>query len=286
MITVHIHHDSIGAACTDWRNPFKNRMNKNKAEHYCMNPDVRAKWYGDRVNAPDCLEMAQTKGYAKGLKKFEEFHAKLSAKLPRALGIKRTKTRAELGNEFDYHAMLKGNNDKAWTSSTRALKRGNGIVRLCVDIGGNASKDATRLSWRGIAGITLSEILRSAGYSVELVACFAVSNPHWNSRKKDLTVIFSCTVKPRNATPDLGQLAATVGFGGFFRTVGFAGIVRACDTADVMADSGLGHYRDVSGIMPVDGRVMQLFVPENVYGEREAREWIEQSIQLLQGDRA
>lgn len=284
MTTVHVHYDTIGAACADWQQPFQLADNKGKAAHYCTQAERRSQWFGENVSAQECIDMALFKGYPKGQKTFEDFHATLSAKLPRALGIKRVKTRREMGDHLDYHAMLKGNHDKAWESSTRGLKRGSGILHLCVDIGGNAGTDATRLAWRGIAGITLAEIMRKAGYAVEIVACFAVNSPSY-SNKLD-TAIVSCTVKPKNAAPDLGQLAATVGFAGFFRTAGFAGIVRACDNVKAVASSGLGHYVQVSGVLPVDGRVNQLFVPEEVYGADKAREWITQAIELLQGDRA
>lgn len=282
----HVHFASITEMVADINQPWQKSMNETLARSYVQSSDVRASWYGAPCNAQQVVRMASVEGNANGERVMLAFHEQIAQQLPRALGIARMKRRGEMGDELDIHTTLRGAHDKAWTTSFRAIKRGSGILRLCVDIGGNCSQDADDLQWRGMAGAALAEVMRRAGYSVEIVACFSVTNPSKTRGADGRDVIVSCVVKPRTALPDFGSLAATVGLSGFFRTLGFAAIVRGCDNARQLADSSLGHYLDVSGVLPADPKVTTLFVPSNVMNEASAVEWVKQTVQLLQGARS
>ena len=238
------------------------------------------RWYGIEGGAPAVLK-ALVSGYPAGERKVEAFRNEIVASLPRALGHHRAKQRGEFGDELDIHSVYRGALDKAWTSSVRRIRKGTGVLRLVVDIGGNAHTSANELQWRGVAGMSLAEVMSKAGYSVEIVAAQAVADP-----AKQINTIMSCVIKPRSSQVDKGLLAATVCLPGFFRVLGFASIVRNCDNAGLIADGGLGHYLAVSGLLPVPDKVTQLCVPGEVMDKNSALNFVRESVTLLQGARA
>lgn len=230
--------------------------------------------------AAQALDMLTT-GNPDGEAVVRSFHDRMAASLPRAEGHTRTKRRGAMGDELDIHTVYRGACDRAWTSSSRTVKRGSGILRLVIDIAANACTDADSLRWRGIAGLALSEVMSKAGYSVEIIAAFAVQN--YTGRRASRRMTCSTVVKPRTSQADLGLLAATVALPAFFRTLGFAAICVEADRNKSTVDDGLGQYLDVSGVLPVPDKVTQLFVDGAVMSEQTAVNWVRQSVQLLQG---
>ena len=276
---VDVFFPSVQAALADMNAPHAIGFNASKVRDYQTKHWDNNRWLGFPGSFADikqCLE----NGYADGERDIVAFHDKVKATLPRALGHNRAKRKAETGDELDYHAMLRGCNDRAWTQSHRAIRKDSGILRLVADIGANAHTGAHELRWRGVAAVALTHIMVKAGYSVEVVAAFAVSNP---DVLDSMTATVSTVVKPRTTAIDTGLLAATVALSGFFRTVGFAGIVRACDMVGKAADNDLGHYLDVSGVLPVPDKVTQLFVAGDVCNEASAVQWTRDAVTLLQG---
>jgi hypothetical protein len=220
-------------------------------------------------------------GYPEGEMTIRAFHDKITADLPRALGHNRTRIRGVSGDELDIHTMNNGAFDKAWSTSARRIKKGSGILRLCVDVCANGSADAYSLRWRGIAGLALAEVMIRAGYSVEIVAALAVSN--FTRGQDHFNMTATIVVKPRTSQADYGMLAATVALPAFFRTLGFCAIARAADNIKKSVEDGLGQYLDVSRVLPVPDKITQLFVPAEVTSEANAVKWVKQSITLLQG---
>ena len=275
-----VHYASVADMVRETGTVYKSERNAEIAEKFKTKDDQA--WYGIS-GGMDAVKRAILVGFPDGERAVSAFRDKLHDKLPRALGHVRAKVRKDLGDELDYHAMLKGSTDKAWTASTRQIKRGSGVLRIVVDIGANAHTSASALRWRGVAGAALCETMRKAGYSLEIVAAFGIEDADVNG---SLSEAISVTIKPRNAPLDNGLLAATVCLPGFFRTVGFCAIVRACDNANKAVDSGLGHYLDVSGVLPVPDKVTQIFVPGKVASEEEALNWVKDTVTLLQGARA
>ena len=275
-----IHYASVADMVRETDAAYKSERNAKIAEKFRTREDQA--WHGI-AGGMDAVKRAILEGFPEGERTVSAFRDKLHDKLPRALGHARAKVRKDLGDELDYHAMLKGNTDRAWTASTRQIRRGSGVLRIVVDIGANAHTSAERLRWRGVAGAALCETMRKAGYSLEIVAAFGIEEADVDDT---MNQAISVTIKPRNAPLDNGLLAATVCLPGFFRTVGLCAIVRACDDADKAVDSGLGHYLDVSGVLPVPDKVTQIFVPGNVASEEEALNWVRDTVTLLQGARA
>lgn len=277
---VLVHYESVAEMVAEMDKPYASERNGNIAAKFNLRYDYR--WHGIEGGLY-AVKRAIVEGFPEGESTVSEFRDKLHDKLPRALGHARAKVRRDMGDELDYHAMLKGNNDRAWTASTRQIKRGSGVLRIVVDIGANSHTSASALRWRGVAGAALCEIMREAGYSLEIVAGYGIEDADAGDT---MNLGVSVVIKPRNAPIDNGLLAATVCLPGFFRTVGFSAIVRAADNAGKQCDSGLGHYLDISGILPVPDKVTQIFVPGDVASEEDALKWVKDTVTLLQGARA
>lgn len=274
---VHHHYANVSELRHEAAQPMKRQRNENRRVKY-MNSE-NSSWLGIDGGARAAIA-ALTDGYPAGESAVRAFHEQIKVDLPRAEGHHRAKMRGSFGDEVDVHAVNRGQLDRAWTSSTRAVRKGSGVLRLVVDIGANGRTRADELRWRGIAGLSLSEVMGRAGYSVEIVASFAVQDI---CRASNPRVMVSCVVKPRSTQADYGLLAATVALPAFFRVLGFTSIIRAADRQDVDVDDGLGHYLDISGVLPVPDKVTQMFVPQHVISESTAAEWIRQTVKLLQG---
>ena len=262
--------------------PWNEKSNKKLATSH-MERDNGASWHGIDGGAKAVVACVEN-GYDIGEKAIREFSEAIKAALPRAVGVNRVKVKGDSGDDLDVHAVNRGDFSRAWTSSKRRVRTGSTSLRLCIDIGANASMNADALQWRGIAGLALAEIMTKAGYNVEIIACCAIRD-HWVGSDNEATT-FSVVVKDRNARPDLGLLAATVALPGFFRSYGFAALIRSADDMKQKANSGLGRYLDVSGVLPVPERMTQLFVQGTVHDRASAIDWVKQSVTLLQGARA
>lgn len=273
---IHVSYPSVASLFAMIEQPCKNPKNAALIKVHVKTRKEGDSWYGAGLTTAAQTMAAIREGYPQGEAQVRAFHDKIAATLPRAIGHHRTIVRGDMGDHLDIHAVNSGRVDRAWTSSKRRLKKGSGILRLCIDLGANGNISAKDIQWRGVAGIALSEIMGKAGYSVEIVGCFAISET-----PADMTI--SVTLKPRTSQPDFGLLAATACLPGFFRTLGFAAIIRENDNQKRRAGNGLGQYADVSGLLPVPERVTQLFVPGTIRNEATATEWINQTIKLLQG---
>ena len=280
------HFDSIAAMAVDLSAPFTGpeaSTNASMSRRHTVGATLGASWYGVDVSSDQLRKMATVDGYPKGGDSMRGFHERVAARLPRALGFMRTKRKGDQGDELDYHAVLRGASDRAWTKSSRTIKAGSGVLRLCVDIAGNCSHSADALRWRGIAGASLAEVMRKAGYSVEIQAVLATACPDIHSSINTYT---SVVVKSRKSAVDFDQLAATIGLTGFFRTFGFHSIIRGCDIAGKCADSDLGYYLSAESVAPLDPKITTLFISPDVMSEQTAVDWVARSVKLLQGAKA
>ncbi|MEN6407866.1 MAG: hypothetical protein ABFC77_15540 [Thermoguttaceae bacterium] len=276
-----LHFDSLSACVDDTRRPFNRATNTRRFNSTVVNRRDDSSWFGVEGGSPAVANMVEFTGYPEGGRMISAMSDSLQATLPPALGIRRKKRRADSGDEYDIHSAMRGAHDRAWTQSHRELRHGLGVVRIIVDICGDAAKRANALQWRGVAGITLCTMLRQAGYSVEIVAALGVINAF-----KQETLLWTCIVNSRHGSVDIDSLAAVLALPGFFRTYGFAGIIRAADNFKSDAADGLGYPVPVSNIYEPRGDCIELIVPNEVLDEDKARDWINESIALLQGDTA
>ena len=275
-----IHFGSVHEAIADINRPWNIEKNLERASG-CLNKDRShgKSWYG--LPSLELTKAAIRDGYPEGAQRVEAMTAQLAAHLPRALGHNRQKRRGEFGDELDIHTMLRGAHDKAWTFASRQVRRGSGIVRIAVDICATCKTSADALAWRGVAGLTLANILKRAGYSCEIVAAWAVRNVVGN-----LDCSGTLTVKPRSSQGDAGLLAATLTLPGFFRTVIFSAIIRTADNEQEIANRSLGYPVPAESRIPCPDKAMQIFVPASVLSEKSALDWLKSAVELMQGAKA
>lgn len=275
--THYQHFASLSAMSAAVDHPLARQTNKRVSDNF-MKQHGRD-WYGMAGGFKEVEATIKAANVKDSIKLVENFMAALSAKLPRAEGIRRQIRRGDSGDDIDIHAVNRGNMDRAWTSSRRTVKRGTGLLRIVVDVGGNSITNAERLAWRGVAGAALAGVTSKAGYAVEIVAGFAI-----RKFKRDGSMLVSTTViKPYNAAANTALVASTVCLSGYLRTLGFKAIVKAADDDDADADDSLGHAIALDGVLPASPKVAQIVVSARVRDESSARAWIEQNIQLLGG---
>ena len=276
----HQHFASVDelSSAVSAKDSFTNPENFQKAKMYAFeNRDRDADWFG--VNGANAVHRARVEGNESLEQLIESFYGRIKAKLPKAKSCQRVRRRGAMGDEVDVHAMLRGNFDRAWSTTARDFKRGNAAIRIVVDVGGNAGVSADTLRWRGVAGLSLAKVLQDAGYSVEVVAAFACENFTIREEDHQTTTI---VVKPRSVRFNLKFLAATVALSGFFRTLGFAALALTADKLGTTTVKHMGRSVSVEEHLPVPSNVTQLAVSHAVDSERSALEWIEEAIKLIQ----
>jgi hypothetical protein len=275
-MTAHIHYSSIAACKADLTQPWKISSNKERAENYITKNHGDFGWYG--VPSLDDFHNALANGHAEGLKAIENMLEQVNAKLPRAVGIGRKIVRGDQGDELDIDAVNRGDVSRAWTSRRRLIKRGRSAVRIVCDIAGNSTVSAESLRWRGVAAMTLAEIMTKAGYKTEIVAGFFVMKCAKNVHE----VITTITVKAIGTHPDKGLLSTALCLSGFFRTWGFVSIIRHADNAGKQISDGLGRSGKLANVLPPDERFSQIVVDHDVKDMQSCIEWIVSAVTMLQ----
>jgi len=253
----------------------KIEANASTRNHCIRNGGGRVDWYG--LDSLEAVETALRDGWQDGGEQIESLYDKFKAKLPRAIDIRRKRTRSEIGDSLDILAVYSGRFDKAWETTKRGLKHGTSLVRIVVDVGGHAGMKPEQLRNRGVAALALSRIITKAGYSCEIVAALGINEAGRGVKQ----ICISATVKPRHANVDSRTLAATLALSGFFRTVGFRAIVMAADAQGKACESSLGYPLAVDSILDVEqGRVLQVITPA-LNTLEDAEQWIKDSLALF-----
>jgi hypothetical protein len=202
----------------------------------------------------------------------------LDSSIPMAQGIKRTLVRSDAGDEYDIHAANAGRFDQAWESRKRRIRTAPSTVRIVADIGGNRHTAPEQLQWRGFAAALLAHKLTDAGYNVEIVGAFCVSNSWADSD----ALLFQTVVKPSSSSLDLDLLSSTIMSPAFFRASGLCAIVHAADDAKKNVRTALGYALAVDEFMPPDESVSQLIIPATVDSESKCIKWVTDSITMLE----
>jgi hypothetical protein len=236
-------------------------------------------WYG--VESLDKVKECLVKGYPEGAALVDSLYESIAPSLPRAIEFRRKRVRGEQGDALDIHAVNRGALDKAWETTRRRPHHGSGIIRIAVDICGNAHVNADKLRWRGVASLALSRAMSKAGYSVEIVAGQSGANAFEGHPSVHGTI--TVTVKPRYAAIDTATIAASVCLPGFFRYLGFASIIKQADDLGYAVECGLGRAEKLETLLPVPERVAQVVVPETVNDLASAKAWVVTAINMLQG---
>ena len=280
MATKLVRYESVSAIRAMVGLPCKREKHTKQIRGYCESTYDRETWHGMSGGAIAVMN-AMMIGFPEGEAKIDAMQAHMIGKLPKAVGIGRKLIRGMSGDELDIHAVNRGDTSRAWSSRQRLIKKGVSALKVIVDIAGNCNSSHDVLQWRGIAGVTLSEIMTKAGYSTEIVAAWAVRD-YLDGYRGSHVVGVECVVKARGVTADRGLLAATLCLTGFFRTVGFAAIARAADDEDKRCDTSLGTHIDAERVIPAVAGVTNIYVPASICDEQSAVEWIKSTVELLQ----
>jgi hypothetical protein len=279
---IHDHYPSVSsmfallAENREWKHGYNNQT---LIEHKKRNGGMN--WHGIVGGAAAVIDAVEN-GFPSGANRVAFMRDSISASLPRAVGVNRVRVRGTFGDDLDIHAINRGDFGTAWSTAKRRVKVSTSVVRIVIDICGNGEVNADTLAWRGVAGLSLAQIMQSAGYSVEIVGTMGTNRSAEGIGNLAITVL----LKAHGASVDIDLLAATTCLAGFFRLFGFAAIIAACDKRDKEVNYGLGQYLDPSGILPAPINTTQLFVQQSVINEASALAWVKQGVALLQGARA
>jgi len=151
---------------------------------------------------------------------------------------------------------------------------------IVANVSTNANKRGREVMMRGGAAAALTELMESAGYRIELWAGDVSSGAH-NNDPRGAKHHFS-TVRLKNASDPLDSSAlvnATSGW--YFRTIFFASEWVGKDGISIPVDFGLGRAGPIGKILPYITPDTQAIVSEDIWDERQAKDWIVDQIKHL-----
>jgi hypothetical protein len=278
-MTKTIHYRSVAELRAASERPLKLAKNREVWRNFVNRRVCSDDWYGEGVWTAQHCKQVIVAGWPVALTKMHEMAGKLSAHLPHAEGVARKIVRSDSRGRLDIHAVNSGRLSVAWVSKRRTVTRAPLPVQILVDIADHAGVNASNLLWRGVAAMTLSQLLQKAGYLVGIQAAIG-ANVYTPVRHEALVLI---DVKPIGQRLDMSTLSSTIGFPGFFRHFGFFTLVAAADSDGKPIHPKLGAKRDITALMTPSTQITQLIVPAKVISESTAREWLEECVRMLGG---
>lgn len=127
------------------------------------------------------------------------------------------------GDELDADRMMGGQLDSAWRSTERQVRVGtNTVLTVAVSWGINGSIPADQLFWSGAVAVALTDLLETAGYSIDLWAIDSVA--WWSDDRFAVTAI---DVKGPGEILRSDAVAALLSHPGIYRTLGLAATAQA-----------------------------------------------------------
>ena len=236
-------------------------------------------WLG--VASCEQVRAAVAEGWQDGIARVAALAEKVTD-IPTPRDVRRRPLRGASGSEFDCHAALRGEFDRAWTYRARVNTVAVRRVRLVAQIIDNAGTSASELFWRGAAVIQLAEILSASGYAVQIDAAFAVEMSFESPGARIKKMLDVITVKPLGAPLDLPNVASVICLAGFARIYGFAGIVLAGAEANRgrMVSQWLGSALSLDGVLEAPRGT---FITPRLNSAKSARDWIKAVLIDIQG---
>lgn len=177
------------------------------------------------------VERVVAEGWAEGRDRIMALRE--NVEVPALRSVRRRGVWADQGDHVDMPRVWSGQLDTAWRRTVRMGATGVRNVRIVVDCCANALTNASELQWRGIAALVAADALCEAGHNVEIVTAYK-GRPNLGGPKQ----MFAVTTKPATAPLDVGAVAATTAFTGFFRGIVFCALYRAYHNSE----PGLGSY--------------------------------------------
>lgn len=273
-----VHYRSVSELLNTSKTPMKLSKNREAWEHHKTarrDPD----WYGIAGTAADC-EKIIVAGWPVALDRMGTLSAHLSAKLPQAEGVARKIVRSDSRGRLDIHAVNSGRLSVAWVSKQRTVTRAPLPVQIIVDVADHAGVGSDSLLWRGVAAMTLSQMLQKAGYLVGIQAAVPVVT----NTKTPIDALVLVDVKPIGQRLDMTTLSSTIGFPGFFRSLGFFAVIKVADDCRQVIRNTIGAKINPTKLIEPSTQITQLIVPEKVTSEHTAREWLEECVNMLGGN--
>ena len=275
------HYHSVAELLSASDKPLKLAKNRAVWKYFQEKFEQGTDWYGVRGNAEDCRQVI-VNGWQVAIDRMSQLSAQLSANLPQAEGVARKIVRSDSRGRLDIHAVNSGRLSVAWVSKKRTVTRAPLPVQIIVDVCDHVGVNADVLAWRGVAAMTLSQMLQKAGYLVGIQAAIP-AQLHSASSRDGPEVLILVDVKPVGQRLDMATLSSTVGFPGFFRSFGFFALIAAGDSLIFSVDKSVGHKIDATQMIEPSMQITQMLVPAKVENERTAREWLEECVNLLGG---
>lgn len=200
-----------------WRGEFVAEQNKallSKHQSMYHLGDLGPRWYGGLTSPAEADKLA-IEGWPEGTAKVQAAMHGLSVPTPES--VRRVMQWSDVDGEANSDRYLTGD-DRFMRRSQRASRRGPRTITLWAEIGGNWKRSADELVWSAVQACTLTDILESAGYRVELNAVWPL---------KQLTTTHApgnTVIAVKEATDHLriDNVVAMLGHAGLLRTVGFA----------------------------------------------------------------
>lgn len=238
-----IHYPTFEALRDDRpKTTVNNQLDAQTMKHYASS----SSWFGPGLSrAEDLLPLAD-KGWdtlvAAVKRKAEDLVFKPDV-MPVAVttGMRRTRVRAEAGNELDIHRVYQGRTDVAWSSTRHELKKQRRrAVHIYVNIGGLGDVDAIDSQWRAAATYRICELFQRNGYTVEITVGATASEVF--PKKPGMLCHTSFTAKPSGMPLNLNRLAiqATMAW---HRVFNFH--ARCCNDKGYQVSSGFGWTRQM-----------------------------------------
>lgn len=238
-------------------------------------------WYGIDGTVADCRQII-VNGWQVAIDRMSQLSAQLSDNLPQAEGVARKTIRSDSRGRLDIHAVNTGRLSVAWVSKQRTVTRAPLPVQIIVNVCDHFGVSADALLWRGVAAMTLSQMLQKASYLVGIQAAVA-AQLHSASSRHGPEVLILVDVKPVGQRLDMVTLSSTVGFPGFFRSFGFFALIKAADDNRLKIRNNIGTKMNPTEVIEPSTQITQLIVPEKVNSESTAREWLEECVTMLGG---
>jgi hypothetical protein len=278
-MTKTIHYRSVAELLAASERPLKLAKNRTVWQSFVNRRVHSDDWYGEGVHSGQQCAQVVVAGWPVALTRMQEMVGKLSAHLPHAEGVARKIVRSDSRGRLDIHAVNTGRLSVAWVSKQRTVTRAPLPVQIIVDVCDHSGVGSRELLWRGVAAMTLSQLLQKAGYLVGIQAAIGAS-VHTPVTHEALVLV---DVKPIGQRLDMSTLSSTIGFPGFFRHLGFFALIAAADSMGKPIKKTLGNKRDITTLMTPSTLITQLIVPAKVISESTAKDWLEECVTMLGG---
>ena len=176
--------------------------------------------YENWIGAPSVDKAIQilNSSWIKGIERVKLIEEKIRMETSHPKFTRRVKTRSNLGNELDIHAINSGSFSRAW-SRTKKIQHKFGKLKtkkvvIVYQYGGNNRYTSDQLFYSAVAGLLMSRKLNQVGFSTRIIGVnYSIM---LFKRNPNLSVFFETMLKDFGNRINLNEVAMAC-FAGFFR---------------------------------------------------------------------